>query len=105
MIQESFSLNVEITRPDLIEWLQTVPPDKLPQVVENTLAAGNLALSLLQASTGEESMKRFFRPVLEPMEELKGTIEGILRATQRSQRIGALGEDIVCEQLKTAFPG
>lgn len=100
-----FNLNIPITRPDVVEWLLTVPPDKLPSVVENTLAAGNMVLSLLQASTGEESMQRFFRPVLEPMNNLKSTIEGILRATQKSQKLGELGEEIVAEQLKSAFPG
>ncbi len=105
MPPEPFLLNVSITRLDVVEWLQTIPPDKLPQAVENTLAAGNLVLSLLQASTGEESMQRFFRPVLEPMQKLKDTIDSILRAAQKSQRLGELGEDIVIEQLKSAFPG
>jgi hypothetical protein len=50
-------------------------------------------------------MQRSFRPVLEPMRDLKSTIEGILRATQKSQRLGELGEAIVCEQLKSALPG
>ena len=104
MLSEPFILNVPINRHDIVEWLQTVPPDKLPAIVENTLAAGNLALSLLQASTGEESMQRFFRPILEPMHNLQGTIEGILRATQKSQKLGELGEQIVAEQLKTCFP-
>jgi hypothetical protein len=104
MPTEPFQLQVDIRRPDVVEWLRTVPPDKLPQVVENTLAAGNLALSLLQASSGEESMQRFFRPVLEPMMQLKDTIEDILKASQKSQRLGQMGENIVCEQLKTAFP-
>jgi hypothetical protein len=104
MSVDSFLLNVEVNRPDVVEWLQGVPPDNLPPLVENTLAAGNLVLSLLQASTGEESMKRFFAPVLEPMNGLKETIEGILRATQKSQRLGELGEDIVADQLRSAFP-
>jgi hypothetical protein len=104
MSTDSFMLSCEVHRPDVVEWLQGVPPDKLPPIVENTLAAGHLALSLLQASTGEESMHRFFRPVLEPMAGLKDTIDGILRCTQKSQRLGELGEDIVAEQLKSAFP-
>jgi hypothetical protein len=103
MSANSFMLSVEVNRPDVVEWLQGVPPDNLSPIVENTLAAGHLALSLLQASTGEESMKRFFRPVLEPMDHLKETIEGILRCTQKSQRLGELGEDIVAEQLRSAF--
>ncbi len=49
-------------------------------------------------------MQRFFRPVLEPMHNLQGTIEGILRATQKSQKLGELGEQIVAEQLKACFP-
>jgi hypothetical protein len=105
MPTEPFQLSVSLTRSDVVEWLKTVPPDKLPQVVENTLAAGNLALSLLEASTGEQTMQRFFRPVLEPMGQLKETIDGILRATQKSQRLGELGEDIVAKQLTFAFPG
>lgn len=100
----AFLLSVPISRPDVVDWLQTVPSDRLSPVVENTLAAGNLALSLLTVSTGEESMQRFFRPVLEPMHNLQGTIEGILKATQKSQKVGELGEQIVAEQLKTCFP-
>src|SRR5262245_47221088 len=104
MESPAYPLNVTITRRDVVEWLQTIPPDKLAEVVENSLAAGNLVLSLLQASTGEESMQRFFRPVVDRMDDLKNTIDGLLRATQKSQRLGELGEDLVVEQLTRAFP-
>src|SRR5581483_379776 len=100
----SFLLTVPINRPDVVDWLQGVPSENLPPIVENTLAAGNLALSLLHASSGEETMQRWFRPITEPMQHLQGTIEGILRATQKSQRLGELGEHIVAEQLKNCFP-
>lgn len=103
--ESHFLLNVTLTRPDVVDWLRTIPEDNLAKVVENTIAAGNLVLSMLQASAGEESMRRFFRPVVDRMDELKGIIEGLLRATQKSQRLGEMGENLVAEQLKNAFPG
>lgn len=103
--ESGFHLDVILSRPDVVDWLKAIPADQLATVVENTLAAGNLVLSMLQASSGEESMRRFFRPVVDRMDELKGIIEGLLRATQKSQRIGELGENLVGEQLKNAFPG
>lgn len=63
-----------------------------------------MVLTMLTASTGEETMQRWFRPIVEPMDNLKGTIEGILWATQKSQKVGELGEQIVAEQLKACFP-
>ncbi len=89
----------------MVEWLQTLPRDRLAEIVENTLAAGHLVLALLQASAGEESMGRFFRPVVSKMEELKGTIDGLLLATQKSKGLGQIGETLLVEQLQHAFPG
>jgi hypothetical protein len=105
MSDPGFPLNVVLSRPDVVEWLRVLPEDQLGRVVENTLAAGNLVLSLLQASAGEESMRRFFRPVADRMDELKATLETMLRATKVSARQGDLGENIAIEQLKRAFPG
>src|SRR5207253_11193846 len=82
---------LDIIRPGLVEWLRAVRRDRLAEIVENTLAAGHVVLALLQASAGEESMGRFFRPVVSKMEELKCTIDGLLRATQKSRGLGQIG--------------
>jgi len=103
--ERRFHLDVEIAREDVVEWLEAVPPDRLAEVVESTLAAGNLALSLLQASTGEEAMARFFRPVVSEMTKLEGKIDSMLTAAEKSQRLGEIGESVVVELLQQAFPG
>jgi hypothetical protein len=100
----SFHLDVIVKRRDVVEWLQGLPSDRLDVIVENTLAAGHVMLALCQASAGEESMGRFFRPVVSKMEELKGTIDGLLRATQKSKGLGEIGEVFLVEQLQHAFP-
>jgi hypothetical protein len=99
-----FLLNVKIRRSDLVEWLQAVPPEGLTFAVENTLAAGHVVMELLQASTGEESMSRFFRPVVARMDVLQNSIDAMLKTTQKSVQQGALGENIACQQLRRAFP-
>ncbi len=103
-IPTAIPLNVEITRPDLIAWLATIPPQNLAAEVERTLAAGNLVLTLITASTGEEAMSRFFSPIVTRMTDLDGTIKKLLTSAQTSQRLGEIGETIVAEQLGRAFP-
>ena len=100
-----FHLDLTLSRPDLVEWLEAIPAEQLPAEVERALAAGNFVLSLLEASAGEESMRRFFRPVVKDMEELQDTIKGLLKASQVSQKIGELGESVVAKHLQQAFPG
>lgn len=100
----SFNLNVEITQPELAEWLASIPDVELGREVENTLRAGHMVLTMVQAASGEEAMKRFFRPVTESMGELKDTLSTLLTATKKSQKLGELGEEIVNNQLRTAFP-
>src|SRR5262249_36952751 len=99
-----YHLDVEVARREVVNWLESVPRERLREKVENKLAAGILVLSLIQASTGEEAMQRFFQPVVERMNGLKETLESMLRATQRSKPLGDLGEDIVATQLQRAFP-
>ena len=100
----TFKLNVEITREDVVEWLAEVPEEMLAETVENHLAAGLMVLTLVRASTGEETMKQFFRPVLHEMDKLGGTIDGLLKAASKSQRLGEIGENIVASLLQQAFP-
>ena len=98
------ALNATTTRPDLITWLGTIPADRLDAEIERTLAVGNLVLTLITASTGEEAMSRFFSPIVSRMADLDGTIKSLLGAAQKSQRLGEIGETIVAEQLGRAFP-
>ena len=100
----SFKLQVEISQPELAEWLVSIPETELGREVENTLRAGHMVLTMVQAASGEEAMKRFFRPVTESMGELKDTLSTLLTATKKSQKLGELGEEIVNNQLRTAFP-
>jgi len=99
-----FHLEATITRPDVVEWLRSLAPDKLAGEVERTLAAGNLVLTMIQASTGEEAMSRFFGPIVDRMTELDGTLKEMQGKVNKSQRIGELGESLVARQLKDAFP-
>jgi hypothetical protein len=101
----TYQLDVELTREDVVEWLGEVPEEMLAETVENHLAAGLMVLNLVQASTGEDAMKRFFRPVLHEMDKLEGTIGGLLKAASKSQRLGEIGENIVASLLQQAFPG
>lgn len=101
---EGFALQLTITRPELVGWLSGLPDERLRDEVERTLAAGHLVLTLMTASSGEETMKRFFSPVVNRMGELEKTIQQLLGATQKSQRLGELGETIVAQQLTRAFP-
>jgi hypothetical protein len=99
-----FHLEATITRSDVVEWLRSLPPDKLEGEVERTLAAGNLVLTMIQASTGKEAMSRFFGPIVDRMNELDGTLKELQGKVNKSQRIGELGESVVARQLKDAFP-
>jgi hypothetical protein len=38
--ESGFRLNVALTRPDVVEWLRTIPEDKLATVVEMSLNRG-----------------------------------------------------------------
>jgi len=100
----TYHLETTITRPDVVVWLQSLPSDKLGGEVERTLAAGNLVLTMIQASTGEEAMSRFFGPIVDRMKELDGTLKEMQGKVNKSQRIGELGESLVARQLKDAFP-
>lgn len=100
----TYHLETTITRPDVVEWLQSLSSDKLGGEVERTLAAGNLVLTMIQASTGEEAMSRFFGPIVDRMKELDGTLKEMQGKVNKSQRIGELGEALVAKQLKDAFP-
>jgi hypothetical protein len=101
---ETYHLQTTISRPDVVEWLRNLPADKLGGEVERTLAAGNLVLTMIQASTGEEAMSRFFSPIVDRMRELDGTLKELQGKVNKSQRIGELGEALVAKQLKDAFP-
>jgi hypothetical protein len=102
---ESFHLEVEITDEALAEWLRELPDDQLAARVEDTLRAGHLVLNLVQAAAGEDQMARYFRPVTERMDDLKGTLDEIMERAQKSQRLGEIGEEIVTRQLEASFPG
>lgn len=97
-------LSVRLTRPELIEWYKSIPPEQSDAKIEGALAAGVFVLNLVQASAGEEQMSRFFRPVVDKMDELGDTLNRIIRGAQNSQRIGEIGEEIVVNQLRNAFP-
>ena len=102
---ESFHLDLEITDEALVEWLRELPDEQLAARVEDTLRAGHLVLNLVQAAAGEDQMARYFRPVTERMDDLKGTLDEIMERAQKSQRLGEIGEEIVTRQLEASFPG
>jgi len=101
----SFKLRVEITDPNLVEWLEEIPEDHLSARVQDTLRAGHFVLNLVQAAAGEEQMSRYFRPVTDRMERLGETLDDIMGRARASQQIGKLGERFAVNQLTEAFPG
>ena len=100
----TFELKTSIEHPELVEWLNSIPEADLPQKIENALLAGNFILELVQASSGEEQMKKFFSPVLTKMDDLNLMISTLLGNAPKSQKLGELGELIVEKQLSNAFP-
>ena len=101
----TFHLDLEITDPTLVEWLEELADDQVQPRVEDTLRAGHFVLNLVQAAAGEEQMARYFRPVTEKMGRLEDTLEDIMGRARASQRIGKLGERFAVSQLTEAFPG
>jgi hypothetical protein len=102
---EVYRLDVNIRRPDLMRWLSAIPEENLELEVERTLAVGNQILTFMQASSGQESMERMFSPVLGKMEGLNSKIDLLLGAANgKAQQKGVLGESVVLNQLKAAFP-
>jgi hypothetical protein len=101
---EPFKLSVTLHDDEVVAWLRTIPRARLRGEVERALKMGRLALSMTQAGSSSDAMEHYFRPVTERMEELQGALDGILHATEVSQKIGVLGENIVARQLSQAFP-
>jgi hypothetical protein len=101
---QPFHLAVPITHAALVEWLSGLPEARRAAEVESTLIAGHLILNLVQAAAGEEQMARFFRPVVDKMDELQGRLTELIHSSQKSKRLGDIGEEIVCKQLADAFP-
>ena len=101
---EAFRLDVAIRRQDLRRWLAAIPKENLELEVERTLAVGNQVLTLMQASSGQESMERMFSPVVEKMSGLSTLLDRLMGAGAKSQQKGVLGESFVLNQLKAAFP-
>jgi hypothetical protein len=101
----SFKLAATITDPNLVSWLEEIPEEHLSARVEDTLRAGHFVLNLVQAAAGEEQMSRYFRPVTDQMEGLKGILDEIMGRASASQQIGKLGEQFAVSQLTEAFPG
>ena len=100
-----FPLNVAIREPHLVRWLEAIPAENLKLEVERTLAVGNQMLTFMQAASGQETMERMFGPVLEKMSGLNAKIDDLLGAAKgKSQTKGVLGESVVLNQLKAAFP-
>ena len=97
-------MNVEITQPELAEWLASLPEGEIGRGMEDTLRTGHMVLAMVQAASGEKAMRRFFRPVTDSMGELQGTLSTLLTATKKSQKLGEFGEEIVNNQLSAAFP-
>jgi hypothetical protein len=103
--EPTFHLELDITEPTLVEWLEELPDDQVQPRVEDTLRAGHFVLNLVQAAAGEEQMSRYFRPVTDRMETLKQTLDDFIFRAQKSQRLGEMGEEIVVQRLGESFPG
>jgi len=102
--RDQFELSIVVDRRELVEWLDGIPATQLKDKVQDTLHAGYVILNFVQAAAGEEQMNRFFRPVVNKMDVLQGTLDNIIQRSLKSQRIGEMGEEIVAKQLSDAFP-
>jgi hypothetical protein len=103
-MSEGYPLSATLHRPDLIEWLETLPDERRDQQVEQALFLGFQVLTFVQAGASEESMNRFFKPVLSSMDDLSDKLNTMMTYSQKSQRLGELGEAMVASQLQDAFP-
>jgi hypothetical protein len=103
--EPTFHLDLDISDPTLVEWLEELPDDQVQPRVEDTLRAGHFVLNLVQAAAGEEQMARYFQPVTSQMTRLEETLDDIMGRAKASQRIGKLGERFAVSQLTEAFPG
>jgi hypothetical protein len=101
---ETHDLHLQITHPDLVLWLDTLPPETRDAQAERTLAIGHQVLTMIEAGSSEEAMRRMFRPVTDTMGKLQGTLDVMMNYASKSQRLGELGEATVAQQLQTAFP-
>ena len=103
--EPTFHLDLDISDPALVEWLEELPDDQVQARVEDTLRAGHFVLNLVQAAAGEEQMARYFRPVTDRMDVLRQTLDDFILRAQKSQRLGEMGEEIVAQRLGESFPG
>jgi hypothetical protein len=98
------TLKIPVSADDLLEWLEPLSAEERARQAEAALRAGHVILTMIQATSGEEQMRRFFRPVTDKMDDLQQMLDGIIRSAQKSQKLGELGEEIVVKQLQGAFP-
>ena len=84
-MSDAYTLNTTIHRDDLIEWVERLPEEHRAQRIEQALALGHQVLTFVQAGATEDSMARFFRPVLDSMEDLSGKLNTMMSFSQKSQ--------------------
>ena len=101
---DGYALATTLHRDDLVEWLDGLSPEHRDQQIEQALAVGYQVLTFVQAGASEESMNRFFQPVLTPMKDLTDKLNTMMTYSQKSQRLGELGEAMVASQLSDMFP-
>ncbi len=97
-------LELTLQDPQLCDWLEAIPEAQRSERVIETLRVGHQVLTLVRASSNEDSMNRMFKPVVDEMTDLKGLIKQLMHNAQKSQRLGELGESAVQTQLQNAFP-
>ncbi|MBM4366470.1 MAG: hypothetical protein FJ102_09655 [Deltaproteobacteria bacterium] len=104
MDERTFELTLQTRRAELIDWLEALPAARRAEIAEQALAVGHQVLTYAQASATEEAAARFFRPVIDGMTTLNTNLETLMRYSEKSQRIGEIGEAIVAQQLQSAMP-
>lgn len=104
MDDRTFDVAFQTHRPELVDWLQSLPPSRRAEIAEQALVVGYQVLTYAQASATEEAAARFFRPVIDGMATLNTNLETLMKYSEKSQRIGELGEAIVAQQLQSAMP-
>ena len=104
MEERTYDVTFVTQREELIDWLESLPASRRAEIAEQALAVGYQVLTYAQASATEEAAARFFRPVIDGMSTLNTNLETLMKYSEKSQRIGELGEAIVAQQLQSAMP-
>lgn len=100
------SVDIQIRDGELVAWLRSLSDGERGRVAENALKVGRAVLDATQLSVTPASslLEEALRPLSSRLSTLQTSLDSMQRATVASQNKGVLGEQLVLEQLRSAFP-